>query len=135
MELTSATPQEEFLSLAELPGLLLIKSSNPKIPGVPVYPAEEINAALTVLIDTDRPFSTDIPKTLPALCKHICTYHQILLFSLPTRIHKEGAGTYRNLRGGKCIAEGKEQQQQQPLTLFTVNPVGDIYPWEKLYKF
>lgn len=55
-------------------------------------------------------------------------------FLLPTRIHKEGAATYRNLRGGKCIADGKEQQQQ-PLTLSTVNPVGDIYPWEKLYKF
>lgn len=89
MELTSATPRE-FLSLAELPGLLLIKSSNPKIPGVPVYPAEETNAAFTLLTDTDKPFSTDIPQTIPSLCKHTCTYHQILLFAFPHGSIKRG---------------------------------------------
>lgn len=89
VELNSATTQE-FLSLAGLPGLLLIKSSAPKIPGVPVYPAEEINAAFTLLIDTDKTFSTDIPKTIPSLCKHLCTYHQILLFSFPHGSIKRG---------------------------------------------
>lgn len=41
---------------------------------------------------------------------------------------------HRNVKGRKCTADGKEQQQQKPLAFSPVTPAGDIYLWEKLYK-
>jgi len=43
-----------------------------------------------------------------------------------------GCRHVHKFKGGKCTADGKEQQQS--LTFSIVNPVGDIYLWEKLYK-